>query len=129
MGNSVLDGYFHNIQAWVENEPSFQRESFTGARILRMPSEDAAAYFDEGYFDLVFIDAGHTFPEVQRDIAVWKRRLRPDGGILAGHDFSLFHPQVALAVLVGCGPSSDDMLRIPLEESGDAYGSDGRRPL
>jgi len=116
--NNVLEGYYRNLEAWAASEPTFQRGNASAARLMRMPSQKAAGHFGDGYFDLVFIDAEHTFPDVQRDMAVWKRRVRPDGGVLAGHDFSLFHPAVSLAVLVECGPGSSDALRFPLEGRG-----------
>lgn len=37
--------------------------------------------------DMVFIDGGHEYEEVKRDIMIWKERLAPNG-ILCGHDIS-----------------------------------------
>mmetsp|Transcript_13666 Transcript_13666/g.48214 ORF Transcript_13666/g.48214 Transcript_13666/m.48214 type:complete len:471 (-) Transcript_13666:57-1469(-) len=113
--NAMLEGYSQNLQSWSANEPSFQRDGTSAVRVLRMTSQEAAAQFQDGYFDAVFIDAEHTFQEVQRDIATWKRRVRSDGGVVAGHDFSIFHPAVALAVLLECGPAGNDLPRFPLE--------------
>eukprot|EP00439_Symbiodinium_sp_Y106_P055861 s2154_g7.t2 len=112
--NDVLQSYYENLEAWSSQEPAFQRNGRKAAHILRQSSEEAAGQLGTDYFDLVFIDAEHTFEAVRRDIQVWKRRVRP-GGILAGHDFSLFHPAVSLAVLVECGPLSDDTGRFPLQ--------------
>lgn len=111
--NEVLESYHSNLKAWAEGQPSFQRHGRPAVRIIREPSEAAAALLPLNHFDLVFIDAEHSFEAAQRDIQVWKRRLRP-GGVLAGHDFSLFHPAVCLAVLLECGPFGADLERFPL---------------
>lgn len=61
-------------------------------------SWDMAEQFDDGYFDFVFIDADHSYPAVQKDIAAWLPKVR-DGGILAGHDYgNTYHPGVKVAV-------------------------------
>jgi predicted O-methyltransferase YrrM len=84
-------------------------------RIIRKASEEAAGLVETDYFDLVFIDADHTFEAARRDIQVWRRRVRPNGGVMAGHDFSLFHPAVSLAVVVECSARSSDAERFPLQ--------------
>ncbi len=48
-------------------------------------SEQAAAMMAPGAFDLVFIDADHSYQAVRDDIAAWRSKVRP-GGILCGHD-------------------------------------------
>lgn len=117
--NAILNGYFKNLEAWSAEAPAFQRSGQPAVRLLRLSSEKAAGEVDNDYFDLVFIDGEHSFEAVRRDIQVWKRRVRPDGGVLAGHDFSMFHVAAALAVLVECGPASEDHQRFPLEAAPD----------
>ena len=51
-------------------------------------------------FDLVFIDAQHTFNECLADIKHWVTMMKP-GSILAGHDFSINHLETMLAVIIG----------------------------
>ena len=48
---------------------------------------------------MVFIDGGHEYEEVKRDILIWKERLRP-GGLLCGHDVSWPGVRKALTELV-----------------------------
>eukprot|EP00438_Fugacium_kawagutii_P021118 Skav213908 [mRNA] locus=scaffold1439:178218:180891:- [translate_table: standard] len=113
--NAILEGYHENLQAWAQQEEDFQRHGRSAVRILRNASEQAAGLVQMDYFDLVFIDADHTFEAARRDIQVWRRRVRPNGGVIAGHDFSLFHPAVSLAVVVECSASSSDAERFPLQ--------------
>jgi len=53
---------------------------------LRGFSVDAAATFDDGSLDFVYLDANHEFFHVAQDLTVWAPKVRV-GGILAGHDF------------------------------------------
>ncbi len=48
-------------------------------------SVDAASFIADGAFDLVFIDADHSYGAVTADITAWRSKVRA-GGILCGHD-------------------------------------------
>lgn len=73
--------------------------------LLRMTSAQFAdslrngelGHIKERCVDLVYIDAGHTYEDAQRDIAEWWP-LVSDKGILAGHDYDYTHPGVMQAV-------------------------------
>ena len=54
-------------------------------RFITKPSVRAARKFDDGHFDYVYIDAGHTHEDVLSDIDAWWPKIRR-GGMLAGHD-------------------------------------------
>jgi predicted O-methyltransferase YrrM len=67
---------------------TFQRNTAQWADRVKpmvMSSADAAAIVCDGVFDLVFLDADHSYDETRRDIALWSPKVRP-GGILCGHD-------------------------------------------
>lgn len=52
---------------------------------MRMSSLKAAAVLKDNCFDLVFIDADHSYSGVMRDIDAYKSKVK-EGGILCGHD-------------------------------------------
>lgn len=54
--------------------------------IHRAESTAAAARFDDGSFDWVYIDADHSYEAVSADLRAWWPKLRV-GGLLGGHDF------------------------------------------
>lgn len=90
---------------------------FPQLKVLKLTSKDASLLFDrfvgKGYFDLVFIDADHSYEAVKEDIVLWESLVKPNG-VLCGHDYGIDrdygkdekprHPGVAKAVdeIFGC---------------------------
>lgn len=56
------------------------------AVLLRKSSVQAAATFEDGSLDFVYLDARHTYDAVMEDMEAWWPKLRR-GGILAGEDY------------------------------------------
>ena len=78
-----------NLEKW---QRKYQRVAslmlcFPQLRVLRLESVTAAKLFPKEYFDLVFIDADHSYESVRRDIKSWLPRVRK-GGIISGHDYA-----------------------------------------
>ena len=65
--------------------------------VLAEPSRTAATRFERGTIDRVFLDGSHDGKSVAEDLAIWSERLREDG-VLAGHDYSVKHPELCAAV-------------------------------
>ena len=60
-------------------------------------SWDAARNFEDESLDFVFIDAGHDYDEVKKDIEAWLPKVKPNG-IISGHDYYNTHTEVKKAV-------------------------------
>jgi predicted O-methyltransferase YrrM len=55
-------------------------------RIIAKPSVEAAAEFEDGSLDFVFIDGDHSYAGCKADIEAWAPKVRT-GGIVGGHDY------------------------------------------
>ena len=83
------------------------------AKVLRTTTEEAATLFKDGYFDLVFIDADHSYEGVKADIKRWVPKVRA-GGLVCGHDFSWPGIERAIKETIGltnCDIFTDDVWR------------------
>ncbi len=65
--------------------------------VLAETSRDAAARFEAGSVDRVFLDGSHDGPSVAEDLLLWSPLLAA-GGVLAGHDYDVKHPALVSAV-------------------------------
>lgn len=61
-------------------------EGDSRVRLHRQYSYKAAAGFDDGYFDFVYLDGNHHYEFVLRDLQDFAAKLKP-GGLMFGHDF------------------------------------------
>lgn len=57
-------------------------------RLEPVSSVRASELFKDGEIDAVWLDAGHSYPEVRDDIQAWWPKIR-NGGILGGDDFDM----------------------------------------
>lgn len=62
-----------------------------GKRITLMPvgSLDAAASFNDNFFDFVFLDSSHEYKQTKAELIIWWQKVK-DLGYLSGHDFNLY---------------------------------------
>jgi len=77
-----------DIDVWPKVNRLLEEYSFfdNKVRLIRKWSVEASKDYQDGYFDIVFIDANHTKPGISSDIKHWYPKVR-DGGILCGHDY------------------------------------------
>lgn len=73
--DAVYEKFLENVAPYLDN----------GIYPFRLDSLSAAAmYWDQ--FDIIFIDADHSYGAVKADIEAWYKHLKP-GGIMLGHDY------------------------------------------
>jgi hypothetical protein len=90
-GDSVLALMVHVFQQNRVPDKAF--------RFVRDYSFNVAKTIPDETLDFVFIDGGHEFHEVSRDIVDWLPKVKP-GGILAGHDLQYKPVKDAVEVLL-----------------------------
>ncbi len=59
---------------------------------------EAHKLVEDKSLDFIFIDATHTYDSLEKDIFLWKDKLKP-GGILMGHDY---HPEFDNSGMIHC---------------------------
>lgn len=64
---------------------------------IKSYSWEAAKFFEDESIDFCFIDADHSYESVKKDILSWYPKIKK-GGIIAGHDYSTYHPGVIKAI-------------------------------
>jgi tetratricopeptide (TPR) repeat protein len=70
-------------------------KGFKNLEVFKMTSKEAKAKFKNRKWDMIFIDAEHTYEGVKEDIALWKNNATV---ILCGHDYGPGWPTVVKAV-------------------------------
>ena len=68
---------------------------YDNVTLMRLFSEDAVKLFEDGYFDVIWLDGNHAFEYVSKDIINWYPKVKKNG-ILAGDDS--FNIEVMMAV-------------------------------
>ncbi len=61
-----------------------------GLEIIKAKSWDALGMVPDYSLDLLYLDAGHTYPQTIRDLKTWYKKIK-HGGVLVGDGFN--HPK------------------------------------
>lgn len=64
-------------------------------KTYREYSYDAVKHFEDNYFDLIYIDADHTFRGCLRDIIDWYPKVKK-GGLLLGDDYKIYKSETGV---------------------------------
>lgn len=89
-------------------------------KILRGPSVGMAARCPDDFFDLVYIDACHSYECVMNDLKAWYPKIKK-GGIMAFHDYEMDQDYgVKRAVTEFCNNTNIPIHLIPENKREDA---------
>ena len=77
----VLNQQYEYFKNMVSDKPF--------VKIYREYSFDAVKHFEDNYFDLVYIDADHTYEGCLRDITDWYPKVKKSGFLL-GDDYRIY---------------------------------------
>ena len=83
------DGHGHISQKkmqFIYNNLSKKFADDPTVKLVRDYSTNAATTFDDSFFDVVYIDANHSYATAKEDISLWWKKVK-SGGILCGHDY------------------------------------------
>lgn len=62
-------------------------KSHDNITVIRGESVKTSKTFEDHYFDIIYIDAGHSYESCLADLNAWYPKIKP-GGILCGHDYN-----------------------------------------
>jgi hypothetical protein len=86
--------YSPSIQSYSEEELQSQYDTFRNlvrnlpfVRVVRENTIEAAKQFPDNFFDVVYVDADHSFEGCLNDLVTWYPKIKP-GKFLAGHDYA-----------------------------------------
>lgn len=74
-------------------------------------SHEAAEYFLNDTVDICFLDAGHSYEAVLKDIKAWLPKMK-NGGIMSGHDYNAWK---------GVGEAVRELLGTPNKVENDCW--------
>lgn len=75
----ILNGMYNSVLESIKDKPF--------ARIMRMYTVDAAKFFPDEYFDLVYVDADHSYQGCKEDLEAWWPKVKK-GGFFTGDDYT-----------------------------------------
>ena len=84
-----LDDAYRQAVAWLSPYPNFT--------FVKKSSFDAAADFEDGSLDFIYIDGDHDYEFVSEELRLWGPKVIV-GGVISGHDYDATYGGVIQAV-------------------------------
>lgn len=83
-GKGEQPHYGHTMNQWegMYRRVEHKFGNLPHVNIMRMKSMDAVKRFDDKFFDLVYIDATHTYEAVLEDLNAWWPKIKSSGYIV-----------------------------------------------
>lgn len=89
----------HLIDVWqsdrynehlFDNVTSMFKSQIDSCQVIihRHLSQDAVHNFPDEYFDWIYIDTTHTYPQTKLELELYSKKVKSEG-IIAGHDYSM----------------------------------------
>lgn len=79
---------------------------FPNLKVLKMDSAEAVDKFADASVDMIFIDGGHSYNEVKRDILSWQPKAKK---LICGHDFNWQSVRQAVEEVLGEVKTADNI--------------------
>lgn len=92
----ILNSEESIFHTFIKN--TINTKTIQNINMIRSLTWDAANIFDDNSVDFIFIDAGHHYETVCKDILSWYPKLK-SGKIIAGHDFGCGVKKAVLELL------------------------------
>jgi hypothetical protein len=67
-------------------ETSERFDSIPNVEIHKSDSVESAILFEDGYFDIIYIDTDHSYETTKAELNAFKNKIKP-GGFISGHDY------------------------------------------
>lgn len=86
-GLTTLDDYlqavtrYRNVKHFIGTSEDAHRQAHPVGK-----NDESGAFIPHGQFDMIFLDANHTYESVKQDIEMWYPRVKT-GGVFATHDY------------------------------------------
>ena len=71
---------------FMKNTISNVSKFFHNVKIIKGYSDEFVNFFEDNFFDFIYIDANHSYEAVKNDINKWFPKIKK-GGLFAGHDY------------------------------------------
>lgn len=118
---SIVDYKFNFFYNRLRSLFSSEEEMDKYVTIIKGDSSKMSENLEDDSLDICYIDAGHSYEFVKKDIQSYYPKVK-SGGILGGHDYGHGHPEVVRAVNEAFGEKVY-ALNNPKRQHGHDYGS------